>query len=145
MLMDEMMNTRIMASFLDTTVPVKGYLTALSFNNVVKQILEDVGEEDPETSIEYFSLNMLSEEYTCDNKDWCIICDQMDCWSTIAHAMIKKGKFMHVIDDEFRIDSLVVMELLGTTVIFNCIDGMVGMLILRTDIDQFFKDANSSR
>ena len=145
MLMNEMMNTRIMASFLDISIPARGYLTASSFNNVIRQILDDVGEEELDHSIEYFSLNALSEEYTCDNKDWYSICDQMDCWSTIVQAMVRKGKLMHVVDDEDRIDSLVVMELLGTTVIFNCLDGMVGMLIQREDVDQFVKDANSSR
>lgn len=145
MLMDEMMKTRIVASFLDITIPVRGYLTVSSFNNVIRQIIDDVGEEELDNSIEYFSLNALSEEYTCDNKDWYIICDQMDCWSTIVQAMFRKGKMMHVIDDEDRIDSMVIMELLGTTVIFNCLDGIVGMLIHREDIDQFVKDANLSR
>ena len=145
MLMNEMMKTRIVASFLDISIPVRGYLTVSSFNNVIRQIIDDVGEEELDNSIEYFSLNALSEEYTCDNKDWYSICDQMDCWSTIVQAMVRKGKLMHVIDDEGKIDSMIVMELLGTTVIFNCLDGIVGMLIHREDVDQFVKDANLSR
>ena len=143
--MNEMMNTRIMASFLDISIPARGYLTASSFNNVIRQILDDVGEEELDHSIEYFSLNALSEEYTCSCRDWYSICDQMDCWSTIVQAMVRKGKLMHVIDDEGKIDSMIVMELLGTTVIFNCLDGIVGMLIHREDVDQFVKDANLSR
>jgi hypothetical protein len=145
MLMNEMMKTRIMTSFLDTNDTIRGYLTVSSFKNAVKQILEDVGEEDLESSEEYFSLNVLSDEFTCDNKDWYTICDQLDCWSTIVQAMIKKGKLMYFIDSEDYLDLLVVMELLGTTVIFNCLDGIVGMLIHKASIDQFVKDANSSR
>ena len=40
MLMNEMMNTRIMASFLDEKTPLRGYLTESGFFNVAKMIIE---------------------------------------------------------------------------------------------------------
>ena len=145
MLMNDLMNTRIMASFLDINQKGHGYLTALSFSNVVREIIEDTDKDHFDDSIEYFSLNRLSEEYTCDNEDWYSICDQMDEWPVIVSAMFNKGRLMYFMKDEANIDTMVVMELLGTTVIFNCLDGLVGMLIHKSDIDQFVKDANSSR
>jgi hypothetical protein len=145
MLMNEMMKTRIMASFLNENDNGKGYLTVSSFTNVVKQIIDDVGEEDIQSSLEYFSLNVLSDEFTCNNEDWYAISDQLDCWGTIVQAMLKKGKLMYFMDDEDHCDFLVAMELLGTTVIFNCLDGIVGMFIHKASIDQFVKDANLSR
>ena len=145
MLMNEIMKTRIMASFLDTTIPARGYLTASSFINVANMIVDGDGEENAEISFKYFSLNILSEEYTCNVYDWRSIDDQQDNWKTVVQAMIKKGKIMHIIDNEDGTDFLVIMELLGTTVIFNCLDGIVGMLIHKGDVDTFVRDANLSR
>jgi hypothetical protein len=141
----DLMNTRIIASFLDMNQKGHGYLTVSSFNNVVRQIIDDTDEDHLADSSEYFSLNRLSDKYTCDNADWYSICDQMDDWPVIVSAMINKGKLKYFMKDEANIDTMVVMELLGTTVIFNCLDGLVGMLIHKSDIDQFVKDANSSR
>jgi len=145
MLMNEMMNTRIMASFLDEKTPLKGYLTESSFYNIAKMIIEENGEENAESSFEYFSLNLLAEESHCSIDDLMSISDQMDNWGTVVHAMIKRGTIVKIIEDENMIDSLVVMELNGTPVVFNCLDGIVGMIIHKHNVEQFVKDANSSR
>ena len=139
------MNTRIIASFLDMNQKGHGYLTVSSFSNVVRQIIEYTDEDYLADSSNYFSLNLLSDKYTCDNADWYSICDQMDDWPVIVSAMINKGRLSHFMKDEDGIDTLVIMELLGTPVIFNCLDGLIGMLIHKSDIDQFVKDANLSR
>ena len=143
MLNNETMNARLMSSFLNTNDKTKGALTESSFRNVVDRILEDIGIEDLESSEEYFGLNVLSEEFTCDNRDWYAVDDQLDCWSVIVSAISKEGKLSYIMGDSRYCDSLVAIEVLGITVVFNCLIGVVSMLIHRSDIEVFVKNANN--